>query len=588
MSLVANVSLEFNAVTKKARVVDNTDYSSLGPSFLSGYNAKGLGNVTSPTGSVIFNGSSVGNPLVDLEVSINGQWFDLPLDSNGEILNGTYSFTYNLNYSYNSATGGSALFSIVAPSTIRIDFDFTEILQAGDAVVTTGNGNAANNGTFTIASLSYDSGNDTTGLVVTATTLVNDNTPAGNYSFNVTRTNFAGDTITWNGCNFVTPKVVVNFDCDSTQFGQIIFQDTTVTTGQTIVSRTLTAFYPNGLTPAPVTPSVSTTTSSLTVNELATGTWTYSLTLNMSVTQADGLIYTYTVNNTDEIKVSCVGSLCSLTPCLETFKDKLLAGYKNGQSANLFPTAITINNLMALAQEYKSCGETEKYAETFLELQSVLDTTGDCNCGCCEEDVPMWINNAGFSSQTLLEELLDDVTALQALSVNQAVTRFQSRQVYGSDLGYDNTPLAFSNLSAIAISSDLFDYPTVDGAFGQKYVEIEINAEGNASGAEVAVRITPTGSPITVFQEIFSTGTMNVKMILCMQKSGSNMLLWCTSTRRVINSSNEIVSATLNTTSTNPFSAGQNLTLNLVPITSGSQPKTAYTYVKITSFGSQV
>lgn len=411
MALTANVYLEINAVTKKGRIVDASNYVAEGIS-LSALNAKGLGVVTGPTGVAIYTGTTVGSPLVNLMSTTNSAWFNLPLDSNGEILNGTYSFTYSLRY---AITGGS-VDEVNAPSTFN--FDLTEagrVLIAGDSIVTTGNTETENNGTFTVATATYDTGDNISTIVVTQTTLVNEGIPTGTFSFDVTRAAFAGSTYTWNGCNFVTPAVTTTYDCESTQFGQIIFADSSVIpAGQVIVSRSLSGYYPNGLYPEPDTNPVTTTSPSLTFNELAVGTWTHVLVLNMSVTQDDGLVYTYTVRDTGETAVTCAGTLCGLTPCIESLKDKYYASFQKGQASGLEATILMILQLYALAKEYKTCGNNAMYAATVAQLESVLDESGECSCGCCDEnqDVPYWVDNSNLDATSIITQLQEEIDAL--------------------------------------------------------------------------------------------------------------------------------------------------------------------------------
>jgi hypothetical protein len=422
MALTANVYLEINAVTKKGRIVDASNYVAEGIS-LSALNAKGLGVVTGPTGVAIYTGTTVGSPLVNLMSTTNSAWFNLPLDSNGEILNGTYSFTYSLRY---AITGGS-VDEVNAPSTFN--FDLTEagrVLIAGDSIVTTGNTETENNGTFTVATATYDTGDDISTIVVTQTTLVNEGIPTGTFSFDVTRAAFAGSTYTWNGCNFVTPAVTTTYDCESTQFGQIIFADSSVIpTGQVIVSRSLSGYYPNGLYPEPDTNPVTTTSPSLTFNELAVGTWTHVLVLNMSVTQDDGLVYTYTVRDTGETAVTCVGTLCGLTPCIESLKDKYYASFQRGQASGLEATILMVLQLYALAKEYKTCGNNAMYAATVAQLESVLDESGECSCGCCDEnqDVPYWVDNSNLDATSIIAQIQSEIDNLnlQVIGLGNAV-----------------------------------------------------------------------------------------------------------------------------------------------------------------------
>jgi hypothetical protein len=411
MALTANVYLEINAVTKKGRIVDASNYTAEGIS-LSALSARGLGVVTGPTGVAIFTGTTVGSPLINLSATTNSVWFNLPLDSNGEILNGTYSFTYSLRY----AITAGVVNSVSAPSTFELEFTQAgRVLVAGDSLVTTANTIAANNGTFTVSTAAFDEGLDNSTIVVTQTTLVNEALATGTYSFDVTRAAFAGSTYTWNGCNFATPAVTTTYDCESTQFGQIIFSDTSVIpSGQILVSRSLSGYYPNGLYPEPETNPETTTTSSLTFTNLAVGTWTHVLVLNMSVTQDDGLVYTYTVRDTGETLVTCVGTLCGLTPCIESIKDKYYASFVRGQASGLEPAILMILQLYALAKEYKTCGNTAMYAATVAQLQSVLDNSGECSCGCCDEsqDVPYWVDNSNLDATSIIAQLQSEIDAL--------------------------------------------------------------------------------------------------------------------------------------------------------------------------------
>jgi hypothetical protein len=421
MALTANVYLEINNTTKKGRIVDASNYTAEGI-ILAQYQAKGLGNVYSPTGAIIVNGSTVGSPLVNLVSTTTSAWFNLPLDSNGEILNGTYSFTYSLRYAITAGTVNS----VSTTSTFELEFtNAGRVLIAGDSLVVVANTETENNGTFTVATAAFDEGIDNSTIVVTQTTLVNEAVATGTYSFDVTRANFAGSTYTFNGCNLVTPSVTVTYDCESTQFGSIVFQDSTVLNGQTVVSRDLSGYYPNGLYPAPATNPQTTTLNSLTFSELAVGTWTHVLVLNMSVTQSDGLVYTYQVRDTGETLVTCVGTLCGLTPCIESLKDKFNASYVKGQDSGLNNLILLVLQLYALAKEYKTCGNNAMYAATVAQLESVLNESGQCSCGCCDEnqDVPYWVDNSNLDATSIIAQLQEEIDNLnlQVLGLGNAV-----------------------------------------------------------------------------------------------------------------------------------------------------------------------
>lgn len=417
MTLTPNVYLLIDVDNKRGRIVDSTNYAENNID-VSALSAKGLGTVTGPNGMAIIVANTIGNPLVNLSTSVEGQWFNLPLDNNSNILNGTYSFTYAVRYAIVNGT----INSITATSTAELEFVHAgAVLQDGDSIVFAGNGDAENNGTFTIATATYDTETDNSTITVDETTLVTDASPAGTYSFDVTRSSFASGSYTYSGCTQVTLAVTTTYDCESTQLGQIIFKDTTDYQGQTLSSRTLTGYYPNGLTPEPSSESVSTPTASLTFNELAVGTWTHKLVSSMSVTQDDGLVYTYTLTDTAEHKVTCAGTLCGLSPCIKSLNDSFIANYSKGTANNLIPALVEVNTLVTLANEYKTCGEYDKYKSTVSQLETFMNSTGLCNCGCCDEstDLPYWVDNSNQSS-SMLTELFAQVGGLEYIVASNA------------------------------------------------------------------------------------------------------------------------------------------------------------------------
>lgn len=588
MALTANVYLEINNTTKKGRIVDASNYTAEGI-VLSQLSAKGLGNVYSPTGAIIVNGSTVGSPLVNLASTTTSAWFNLPLDSNGEILNGTYSFTYSLRY----AITAGVVNSVATTSTFELEFtNAGRVLIAGDSLVTTANTQVANNGTFTVSTAAFDEGIDNSTIVVTQTTLVNEAVATGTYSFDVTRANFAGDSYTWNGCNIVTLDVTTTFDCESTQFGQLIVQDTTDYNGQEITSRTISVWYPNGLNPAPETNPETTSLSSLTVNSLATGTWTYSLVSDVTVTQVDGLVYTYSETKTAEFVVSCAGTLCGLTPCIASIYDKFQASYVQGVDSGLTPLILNVLQLVTLAKEYKTCGDLTNYAATVLQLETILDESGYCNCGCCTEtDTPQWINNAGFSAQTVLQDLYDQVQALAASASYGETTLFQAPQFYGYDDSFNNPPLAFTNIAAITIPASYLDYPTVEGAFGSKAIEIELKAETLSTGGQA--RVTLVDGNVALYSRNFGITDEGVelttKLVIRNQKVGTDMLTWVLQNTTYNNRVQESMeSESFNPFFTNILASGDDLVLNFTPVLAGADLKTSYTNLKISALKSLI
>ncbi len=580
MPLTPNVYLDFDIENKRARVIDNTNYAD-NDIVLASQNAKGLGVVTGPTGVAIISANTVGNPLVNLAVSTNGQYFNLPLDANGEVLNGTYAFTYAVRYA-----GTGSIDTITAPSTAQLEFaNAGAVLQDGDPIVFTGNANVNNNGTFTIATATYNLGLDTTTITVDQTTLVNASPATGSFSYDVTRSGFATGTYTWNGCIKVTPAVTVTYNCESTQFGQIIFSDSSSLNGQELVSRSLTGFYPNALNPAPPTESVTTSTTSLTFNELAVGTWSHNLTLVMTYTQPDGLVVNYTVVDTGETKVTCVGTLCGLTPCIESIKDKYAAAFNTGKASGLEPIILMILQLYALAKEYRTCGEYDKYASTVAQLEQVLDKSGHCECGCCDEskDVPYWVDNSNFDAQTIIDELVENVTILQGEVANQVTSLFNGQNFYGSATGYPNATLTLASLGSIEIPASYLDFPIANG-YGNKTVEINIEAETGSTGANVSVNLL-NGGGTTLLNNSFSAPSsvakLIVRMVLVIEKDGADYNLWALTNLVDYKDDGSVAFSSDNNVFVNALTSGEAIELNLRPVDLAAEAKTTYTYVSI-------
>jgi hypothetical protein len=305
----------------------------------------------------------------------------------------------------------------------------------------------------------------------------------------------------------------------------------------------------------------------------------------MTYTQPDGLVVNYTVVDTGETKVTCAGTLCGLTPCIESIKDKYAVAFNTGKASGLEPIILMILQLYALAKEYRTCGEYDKYASTVAQLEQVLDKSGYCECGCCDEtkDVPYWVDNSNFDAQTIIDELVENVTILQGEVANQVTSLFNGQNFYGSATGYPNATLTLASLGSIEIPASYLDFPIANG-YGNKTVEINIEAETGSTGANVSVNLL-NGGGTTLLNNSFSAPSsvakLIVRMVLVIEKDGADYNLWALTNLVDYKDNGSVAFSSDNNVFVNALTSGEAIELNLRPVDLAAEAKTTYTYVSI-------
>jgi len=334
-----------------------------------------------PTGNFILDKRY--NPLIDN--STFSDTYNLPVDTSGDVVQGTYSYYYGTD----NALQGTLSIVTILPNIGQVGityliFDGMEIssISRYDAYYWDGE-----------EYIDYDP------VYYAVVNYLGSTAPC--LEFNVT-----------NDCNFYPT-------------GQIVATDTTNYGDYGIDDRSIQLYYPNGLSPAPVSPYVETTeASSLVVNTLATGVWTAILTSNVNITQDDGLYLNYTLKKTLTNNVVCNSQLCSVNDALDQITSAYAADVACGSTTPRYAQELTLAN--AYYSQYqieRSCGDTlaaAAYAEKLTALvgQSSSSCGGSCgcsgsscgcdtSCGCSGHDnAPQWVNNttseAGYISYVAL------------------------------------------------------------------------------------------------------------------------------------------------------------------------------------------
>lgn len=401
--MISTVSLSFDltytnpvtgALQPRGIVVDSTDYIGLGLDPLVG-RLKGLG-VINFNGDIIVDLNTIGAPMIDLENwdfvndGVPTYYFNLPLDANGNVANGIYTFTYSLRVLADPFLGVSLGGVVSLPDVLTVTSNewLYQFLEPGNNIV------------LTDGITQYPSLVSTTSYVDPDSIITLATPPAdGPYvlTFSLTNVQLSG-VYSYSGCTQTTANVNFVYDCEYGDSGTWGVTNTTVlATNEVVASLNCAINYPSWATLTPTFPGNIVVTSlpyppSGVDTPLATGTYSVSLTEQIQQTQTDGLILLYTTSVVKEFAVSCAGSLCGLTPCIENLR---VAHASELQRNRISKYQVFVDNVLlyyAEAQNYRACGDTANYRATLELIKQNLDSSG-CECACCDENTYYWVSN---------------------------------------------------------------------------------------------------------------------------------------------------------------------------------------------------
>ena len=385
----STLSLTLDLTQKKGFFTDTTDYSAISVDL----------NDLGATGSVAiyFQGDSIGSPLtIDLAGGdTTTPLFDLELDLNGDVANGSYSAVYTVDFAFSNTTALATPNQIVLASigtnyqgfTVGAEIEVSVDLPGGALI--TGASNVSGNLYVTID----ESVSATLGSL---------------RAINVSQV-FSGFSWVYSGCTQVSADVNFVYDCEYGDSGTWSVANTTALGSNEIVSSlSCVVSYPSwtavdqSFNPQVVITSLPyPTTPSLT--PLATGTYTVSLSQQIQQNQASGLVVVYNNSVIKEFTVTCAGALCGLVPCIENLR----AAHATELIRNrISKYQVFVDNVLLYyteAMNYRSCGELDKYTETLTLLRAQLDASG-CECACCDDETYYWVSNN--SANSVIEELL--------------------------------------------------------------------------------------------------------------------------------------------------------------------------------------
>ena len=438
--MAIDIRLYFDCNSKKTYVKDLTNYN---VGFPNGLGVIGLGSLSGPSNYSVFNKLSVVNPLIQDNSDISDE-FNLPTLIGGtSIVPGNYVFNFSNYYTFGNNVGVQVVNFIETNQVFIPNVDLTVIWAIGDNFSLSECTESSNNGTYTITAIEL-SGSSTL-ITVANNPFTTGEDPSAEFTITKEVVIIENKTYTYTACSTsVTPCVSANYDCTSTPYGNITFENTTTyPTGTVLDSSTFTIYYPNGLdftqSPNPgyndENPVIANDVSYVYIDTLATGTWSAKLALNTSQTQADGLVLTNSSSVIKEFSVSCTSNMCGLSSCLTKLKDRHISYLKSSTVSPLQQYVDNVQLLYTMAKEAQACGDKNTYEKYIAEIFAVVKQTDtDCGCGCsgscsgscscggcddgcgCGETGPTWVNNIGVNINSLLEDLAgipDQVDAIQ-------------------------------------------------------------------------------------------------------------------------------------------------------------------------------
>jgi hypothetical protein len=452
-----DVTVVFDAVNKRVRVTDNVDYSDFEGMPLA--NLTGLGQMNDPVSDIVFQKLVVSAPLISLSTSaVNSAWFNLPTTNSGQILNGSYPFTYFVSL---DVIANDIVVSQITVTTQTVILPGNhDYLIAGNTVVFSGSSNTGNNGTKTVVSSTFDSGLNTTSVIFAAGSFTNnENGSSGTQvDISISRKYEKSYSFTYTGCDEAELCLSIQSSCSDET---ITFVNSTVyPSGQTVTTRSQKLFYPEGLTPPPpANPVVNTdvTVNAITLDVLANGPWQGTITDTVQCLQDDELVVQYQISGTVSAAVSCETNLCKYLDCIEKTVALDAASISCGASSAYADTVRQLNSYVNIFQIAQSCGDTDSMAAAVAAIKGLVGSTATNDCGCssgtsgcgcegCEDGTVSWVGN---SANTLL-----------GTAGEQKVIFFTFEELTGAEL----------------TASDTVTIPTASFGVGDA-LEIEMRAE---------------------------------------------------------------------------------------------------------------
>ena len=308
---------------------------------------------------------------------------DLPVNSDGDVPSGTYSFRLQSRL----WTGAQGV-TIVSASSTGDSFVLTgnvatqiTALIGGYFIIDAG----VNEGVFTVVSATYDAGTGTTTVVVDEDVV--DDAVGGDVFLYFTGYTDYTSTVQTQYFDFTEPTISItkSFDCRTAKLTVVDtsgYLGVNASTSYSPVStnRTLTLTAPVNPDGTGYSPTSNTTTAtSLELTNIYTGMWTIGVYTELFYTLSSFFSVIAGVQRAETIDVQCDDCVCSYFTCIDNLWDKYYAALnRNITRANTIRAImVELNHTWMLYQMASQCGyDTTDYCAKIVELAAA----DDCTC----------------------------------------------------------------------------------------------------------------------------------------------------------------------------------------------------------------
>ena len=536
--MALKLTVHFNCSTKVAYVKDDSTYSS--PSSVRKYV---VGQLNDPSGNAIFIKNTTNDPLISFDAQ--------PRVSNNYTLGGTiqagnYTFSGSVVYEYSNQDASPlnqfALFTAANQFSI-LNANLTEALLPGGVIMIDQAANPANNGTYNVTAVEYDSANSTKITVSQSTFVPSINTPDEDAQVGFDTTIVVANNVVYNYstcASTLCPEISFTYDAFSTQYGNATLLDTTNYYGWSNITKTLSLYYPAGLSPAPVDNPVETNTSNIAIDELATGIYTCKLVTTGSYVQNDGLVIDVTATKIKQATVIAYTEMCGIQGCITKMLDRHVSYLKSAKISPLQQYVDQVYGLYINAKEALACGDKSTYSNYVSQIYTILgtneDSCGTCSCGgtcdscsdscgCGQPDEPVWIDNLGINIDSLLtqfEDFIDNtwpsyqiiIDSLNDQVNNDIIPQLTALETTVSSLGTQTTTNT-GDISGLQTQVDTLDSEVATlqeqiAEFSPANSEVALNElftnDGSAPLNYTAISGTPIAGSLQTKYGLFFTG----------------------------------------------------------------------------------
>lgn len=474
--LDAKINLDSNPVVME--LTDISDYESINTNL---NQVDGILSIIHRETGIVVKSMPADFSVPDIEPNLDRRFVSigLPLDGDGNILEGNYDVLYDVFISQKK-NWYSVFASDSSANTITVDGDVRDVLAVSDTFSILDNAIA---GTYTVLGIVFDQANSRSTISVAS--VVSNVSEEGVLEVLIDTTYSPAVSAAHEYCK-ITPPVMCFDVSHSCTASTIISKDTTsYGVGATLLSREHRLSSPDTIPAAQRPADYVTSGDTITLRNIWTGIYTTLITTVVQVQLDSGLYVCYTVTGSKTYNVSCDTSLCCISDCLDAIAVRLeIAACDNPKEAErLRRLTSEINFYYSMYSIARACGDETKQRLLSDKIKSLLVSEA-CDCGCDDTGVSVLIepseNASQFIGTAYGQWIIDEGVPDVSLGVDGSIyldvtTSFLYKKIsgawdYSGTLGTEGP--AGTNGNTLISGSGA---PTTAGVDGDSYIDIDTN-----------------------------------------------------------------------------------------------------------------